>query len=180
MSRSLVSASEPLASSSNWVIECGSLLVDCRDEDDAKAIVRGCVTGVDWLPVPPFGYRRGDGSMAQTLHRGCRSDRANRLAPSRGAIEVAFPSRQPYSRMRWTNAAPADLPAQRYEYRSATPGATVSMSTMIGFDCPFQLASCSGGIDLVLDRFTCSPATLGRASVALKTHALFMSAAARP
>jgi hypothetical protein len=82
--------------------------------------------------------------------------------------------------MRWTNAAPAELPAQRYEYRSATPGATVSMSTIIGFDWPFQLANCSGGIDLVPDRFTFSPATLGRASVALKTHALFISVAARP
>jgi len=32
----------------------------------------------------------------------------------------------------------------------------------------------------VVDRFTCSPATLGSASVALKTHALFISVAAWP
>ena len=41
LSRSLVSPREPLASISSWVIEYGTLLVDCRDEDDAKTIVRG-------------------------------------------------------------------------------------------------------------------------------------------
>jgi hypothetical protein len=40
MSRSSFQQGEPLASNSKWVIEYGNLSVDCRDEDDAKAMVR--------------------------------------------------------------------------------------------------------------------------------------------
>jgi hypothetical protein len=36
--------------------------------------------------------------------------------------------------MRWTNALPAGLLAQMYEYRSLALGASVSRSTMTGFD----------------------------------------------
>jgi hypothetical protein len=54
------------------------------------------------------------------------------------------------------------------------------VSTMIGFDWPFQLASCSGGIGRVPDFLTCNPGTLGRASVAFSTHDLAVSAAAQP
>jgi hypothetical protein len=40
MSRTLDQQGETLASNSNWVIEQGSLSIDCRDEGDAKAMVR--------------------------------------------------------------------------------------------------------------------------------------------
>ena len=66
-----------------------------------------------------------------------------------------------------------------YEYRSTMPVATVSMSTMTGFDWPFQFASCWGGIDLVPDCLTFSPAIFGRASVAFTMHDLALSAAAQ-
>ena len=50
---------------------------------------------------------------------------------------------------------------------------------MIGFDWPFQFANCSGGIGLVPDFFTCSPAIFGRASVAFTMQGLTASAAAQ-
>ena len=41
LSRLSILPREPLAASPSWVIEYGSLLVDCRDENDAKTIIRG-------------------------------------------------------------------------------------------------------------------------------------------
>src|SRR5262245_40839648 len=72
--------------------------------------------------------------------------------------------------MRWTNAVPEGLLAQTYVYRSTTSVANVSMSTISGFDLPFQFASCSGGIGLVPDHLTFSPAIFGRALVAFTMH----------
>jgi hypothetical protein len=40
VSKSSVQQGERLASSSCWVIEYDTLSIDCRDEDDAKAMVR--------------------------------------------------------------------------------------------------------------------------------------------
>jgi len=48
---------------------------------------------------------------------------------------------------------------------------------MIGFDCPFQLASCSEGMGRMPDFLTCKPGFLGRASVAFNKHCLLASVA---
>ena len=114
-----------------------------------------------------------------TAYVGCAVAIDDGLGTRRLGRSVPLHSAASQSSMRWTNAVPVGLLAQMYEYRSTMPVATVSMSTMTGFDWPFQFASCWGGIDLVPDCLTFSPAIFGRASVAFTMHDLALSAAAQ-
>jgi hypothetical protein len=59
VSRSSVLRSETCAPSSSWVMEFCSLFVDCRDEDDAKTIVRALRYRAGLVARTAFGVSPG-------------------------------------------------------------------------------------------------------------------------